>query len=72
MITSTPIIVNETRDRERDEDHDRLDLVDVGVRAGHQLAGLRLVVEREVQPLQVGEQPMRRSVSTRSAIRNAA
>ena len=49
---------DDARRGERDQDHDGLDLLDVGVRPGHQLAGLRLVVEREVQPLQVREQPL--------------
>ena len=44
------------RDGERDQDDRVLDLLDVGVGACHELAGLGLVVEREVQPLQVGEQ----------------
>ncbi len=34
-----------------------MDLLDVGVRVRHQLAGLRMVVKREVQPLQVRDQP---------------
>ena len=46
------------RDRERDEDHDLVDLLDVAVRARHELAGLGLVVEREVQSLEVREQPL--------------
>ena len=49
--------MSDARDRERDQQHDRVDLLDVGVRVGHELAGLRLVVEREVQPLQVREEP---------------
>ena len=49
--------LDRARDRERDQQHDVVDLLDVGVRVGHQLAGLRLVVEREVQRLQVGDEP---------------
>ena len=41
--------LDRARDRERDQQHDVVDLLDVGVRVGHQLAGLGLVVEREVQ-----------------------
>ena len=44
------------RDRERDQDHRLLDLLDVGVGAGHELTRLGAVVEREVQLLQMGEQ----------------
>ena len=44
------------RDRERDQQHDLLDLLDVGVRVRHQLTGLRVVVEREVQTLQVRDE----------------
>ena len=46
------------RDGQRDEDHDGLHLLDIGVGARHELAGLGLVVEREVQPLKVREQPV--------------
>ena len=57
---------------ERDQhDHDHVDLVDVGVRAGHELAGLGLVVEREVQPLEVGEQPLAQVGLDPDAMRNA-
>ncbi len=45
-------------DREGQEDDDEVDLLDVGVGAGHELAGLGAVVEREVELLQVGEQPL--------------
>ena len=39
--------------------HDEvLDLLQVGVGPAHQLAGLGPVVEREVQPLEVGEHPV--------------
>ena len=37
---------------------DWLDLLDVGVGARHELTGLGLVVEREVQALEVREQPV--------------
>ena len=43
-------------DRQRDQQHDVVDLLDVGVRVRHQLAGLRAVVEREVQTLQVRDE----------------
>ena len=43
---------------ERDEHHDLVDLLDVADRAGHQLSGLGLVVEGEVQPLEVREQAL--------------
>ena len=43
-------------DRERDHHDEALDLLQVGVGPAHELTGLRLVVVREVQPLQVGEQ----------------
>ena len=46
------------RREERQQDHDLVDLLDVGVGTRHQLTGLRLVVEREVQLLEVGEQPL--------------
>ena len=45
------------RDRQRDEQHHLLDLLDVGVRARHELTGLRLVVEREMQLLQMRDEP---------------
>ena len=45
------------RDRQRDQQHDQVDLLDVGVRVRHQLAGLRVIVEREVQPLKVRDEP---------------
>jgi hypothetical protein len=45
-------------DREGQQDDDEVDLLDVAVRPGHELAGLRAVVEREVELLQVGEQPL--------------
>ena len=35
----------------------QVDLLDVGVRVRHQLTGLRVVVEREVQTLQVRDEP---------------
>jgi hypothetical protein len=44
------------RDGERDQHHEQLHLLQVGVGSAHELAGLGLVVEREVQALQVGEQ----------------
>ena len=43
-------------DRERDHHDERLDLLEVGVGPAHQLAGLGLVVEGEVQALEVGEE----------------
>ena len=43
-------------DGQRDHDHELLDLLEVGVGPAHQLSGLGLVVEREVEPLEVGEQ----------------
>ena len=46
----------DARDRQRDQQHDLVDLLDVGVRVRHQLAGLRVVVEREVQALQVRDE----------------
>ena len=45
-------------DRERDHHHERLDLLEVGVGPAHQLTGLGAVVEREVEPLEVGEEPL--------------
>ena len=44
-------------DRQRDEQDHVVDLLDVGVRVRHQLAGLGLVVETEVQALQVRDEP---------------
>ena len=44
--------------RERQQDHDLVHLLDVAVGARHQLTGLRVVVEREVQPLEMREQPL--------------
>ena len=44
------------RDRQRHEQHDVVYLLNIGVRVGHQLAGLRLVVEREVQALEVRDE----------------
>jgi len=52
-------------DRERDEDDGLVDLEDVGVRPGHELARLGLVVERECMPLEVAKSRWRRSVSER-------
>ena len=49
---------DQVRDRERDQHDDALDLLQVGVGPAHQLAGLRPVVEGEVQALEVGEQPV--------------
>ena len=46
------------RRRQREQDHHGLDLLDVGVGPGHQLAGLRFVVESEVQALEMGEEPL--------------
>ncbi len=43
-------------DGQRDQHDELLDLLQVGVGPAHELAGLVLVVEREVQPLEVGEQ----------------
>ncbi len=43
----------ERRGEERQQDDDGVDLLDVGVGPRHELAGLGLVVEREVQPLEV-------------------
>ena len=43
------------RDRDRDHHDEGLHLLQVGVRPAHQLAGLHIVVEREVQALEVGE-----------------
>ena len=48
----------QTRDRQRDEDDDGLHLLNIGVRPRHELTGLRLVMEREVQALEVREQPV--------------
>ena len=45
-------------DRERDQDDEVLDLLQVGVGPAHQLTGLLAVVEREVQALEVGEHPV--------------
>ena len=45
-------------DRERDHHDEGLDLLQVRVGPAHQLAGLGPVVEREVQALEVGEQPL--------------
>jgi hypothetical protein len=44
------------RHREREQDDDGVHLLDVGIGPGHELPGLGLVVEREVQPLQVREE----------------
>ena len=49
--------LDRARDRQRDEQDDVVDLLDVGVRVRHQLAGLGLVVEREVQALEVRDEP---------------
>ena len=49
--------LDRARDRERDQQHGVVDLLDVGVGVGHQLTGLRPVVEREVQRLEVGDEP---------------
>ena len=49
--------LDRARDRERDQQHDVVDLLDVGVGVGHELAGLRPVVEREVQRLEVRDEP---------------
>ena len=56
-ITATGDHLDRARDRERDQQHDVVDLLDVGVRVGHELAGLRAVVEREVQRLEMGDEP---------------
>ncbi len=45
-------------DRERDHHDERLDLLEVGVGPAHQLTGLGAVVEREVEPLEVGEEAL--------------
>jgi hypothetical protein len=45
-------------DGQRDHHHEGLDLLEVGVGPAHELAGLRLVVEGEVEALEVGEQPV--------------
>ena len=45
-------------DRERDHHDEGLDLLEVGVGPAHQLAGLGAVVEREVEALEVGEEPV--------------
>ena len=47
----------EARQADRTERQPLADLVEVGVGVGHELPGLRLVVVREVQQLQVREQP---------------
>ena len=57
-ITVTASDGDGVRDRQRDHHDEALDLLEVGVGPAHQLAGLRPVVEREVQPLEVGEQPV--------------
>ena len=49
--------LDRARDRQRHEQDDVVDLLDVGVRVRHQLAGLRLVVEREVQALEMRDEP---------------
>ncbi len=49
--------LDRARDRQRDQQDHVVDLLDVGVRVRHQLAGLGLVVEREVEPLQVRDEP---------------
>ena len=56
-ITDDRDHLDRARDRQRHEQHDVVDLLDVGVRVRHQLTGLRLVVEREVQALQVRDEP---------------
>ena len=55
-ITVTASTVTTFEMRERDQHDERLDLLEVGVGPAHQLAGLGLVVEGEVQALEVGEQ----------------
>ena len=45
-------------DRQRDHHDERLDLLEVGVGAAHELTGLRVVVEAEVELLDVREEPV--------------
>ena len=48
--------LDRARDRQRHEQDDVVDLLDVGVRVRHQLTGLRLIVEGEVQPLEMRDE----------------
>jgi hypothetical protein len=48
----------DVRHRERDHDDEHLHLLQVVAGPAHELAGLRLVVEADVEGLQVGEEPL--------------